>query len=74
MAVGAGKGTGNFGESPSGGAKDDHPSLNVQGNRREHYVVANQQVIPTVERPGIYIPTSKASFCPLKCCAWSQGE
>ena len=47
-------GTGNVGKPPRSGTNDDHQSLNVQGNLREHSVVANQEVVPTEERSGIY--------------------
>jgi hypothetical protein len=42
----------NVGKSPCGGTNDEHQSLKVQGNLREHSVVANQEDIPTGERAG----------------------
>ena len=48
---------GNVGQSPCGGTDDTctckHQSLKVQENPRGHSVVANQEDIPTGERPGV---------------------
>ena len=43
-------GIGNVGKSPCGGTNAENQSLKVQGNLREHSVVANQEDIPTGER------------------------
>ena len=47
-------GIGNVGKSPCGGTNDEHQSLKVQENLREHSVVANQEDIPTGDCAGIY--------------------